>query len=86
MTNNVLTFALLFETAVAALVSYIEPLQVALNSRGLACPHFGVPAMAFFALLFFFDEVRRIYLRSGIDRSVRGKVTYRGWVVRNTYW
>jgi len=40
----------------------------------------------FFTLIIFYDETRRIYLRAGIDRSVKGRVKYTGWIARNTFW
>jgi hypothetical protein len=33
-----------------------------------------------------YDEVRKIYLRKGIDRSEIGKPKYVGWIARNTHW
>ena len=86
MTNKVLIFGLLFETCVAIIILYIRPIQIGLGTRALACAHFAVPAFLFFPLLFFYDETRRIYVRKGIDRSVPGKVKYRGWIARNTLW
>lgn len=86
MTNNVLNMGLMFETCVAILVSYVKPLEFGLNTRALASPHFIVPGMMYFALIIFYDETRRSYLRAGIDRSVKGKVKYTGWFARNTYW
>jgi sodium/potassium-transporting ATPase subunit alpha len=81
-----LNWGLLFETCVAIIVSYIKPLEIGLNTRALASPHFIVPGLMYFTLIFFYDETRKIYLRAGIDRSVKGKVKYTGWIARNTYW
>lgn len=86
MVNNLLNFALLFETAVAALISYVEVLQTVFGTRALACAHFGIPAMAYFVIIFFYDETRKIYVRAGIDKSVKGKIKYTGWIARNTHW
>jgi len=77
---------LLFETCIALIVSYIEPIEKVLSTRAIASPHFCVPGFIFFTLIFFYDETRKIYLRSGIDRSVKGKVKYTGWIARNTSW
>jgi hypothetical protein len=42
--------------------------------------------MSFFGIIFFYDEVRKIYLRKGIDRTEKGTIKYVGWIARNTYW
>ena len=86
MVNVLLDVSLLFETAVAVVLSYIAQLQVIFGTRSVASPHFGIPSMAFFVLIFFYDEARKIYVRSGIDRTVKGKVRYTGWVAKNTHW
>lgn len=78
--------AMLFETALVLIISYIEPLEIGLGSRAVACAHFAVPCFSFFGILFFYDEVRKIYLRKGIDKSEKGKVKYVGWIARNTHW
>ena len=77
---------MLFETALVALISYVEPFEVGLGSRAVACSHFAVPAFSFFMIVFFYDEVRKIYVRKGIDKSQKGKVRYTGWIARNTHW
>jgi hypothetical protein len=79
-------FALLFETGLILLISYVQPLEVGLGTRAVACPHFAVPCMSYFCLCFLYDEVRKIFLRKGIDRSIPGKVRYPGWIARNTFW
>ena len=79
-------FSLLFETALVALISYVKPFEVGLGTRAVACAHFAVPCMSYFMIIFFFDEARKILVRKGIDRSVKGKVKYTGWFARNTLW
>ena len=78
--------ALFFETALVALISYVQPFEVGLGTRAVACPHFGIPNFTYFALLFFYDEVRKIYLRKGIDKSDKGRIRYTRWTALNTYW
>lgn len=78
--------ALLFETCLIILISYVPPLEVGLGTRAVAPTHFAVPCMSFFAIIFFYDEIRKIYLRKGIDKSDKGKIKYPGWIARNTYW
>ncbi len=77
---------MIFETALVILISYVEPFEVGLGTRAVACAHFAVPCFVYFAIVFFYDEVRKIYVRKGIDKSEPGKVTYTGWLARNTYW
>ena len=84
--NTQANIALFFETALIILISYIPALELGLGTRGVACPHFAVPCFSFYAILFFYDEVRKIYLRKGIDKSEAGKIKYVGWIARNTYW
>ena len=79
-------YALFFETGLIVLISYVQPFEVGLGTRAVACAHFGVPGMSFFAILFLFDETRKIILRSGISRDEKGKLKYTGWIARNTYW
>jgi hypothetical protein len=52
----------------------------------IASSHFCIPAMAFFSIMLFYDEVRKVYLREGIDKSVKGKIKYFGWMARNTFY
>ena len=86
MWNYLLDFAMLFEVGLALILSYIKELQMVFGTRSVACAHFGIPAMIFFTTIFFFDEARKVLLRSGIDKSVKGKVKYTGWIARNTHW
>ena len=79
-------YSLLFETALVAFISYVQPIEVGLGTRAVACSHFGIPAMSFYMIIFFYDETRKVYLRKGIDKTQKGKVRYTGWIARNTYW
>jgi hypothetical protein len=67
--NNVLTFGLLLETAIGLVLSYVWWIGIGLNTRPVACPHFFVPGFAFFCMLLVYDEVRKILVRRGIDKS-----------------
>jgi hypothetical protein len=77
---------LLFETSLAIIVAYITAINRALGTRPIACPHFAIPAMSYFVIIFFFDEARKVFLRNGIDKSVKGRIRFKGWVARNTLW
>lgn len=76
---------MLFEVILALLMSYVNPLEVALGSRASASPHFAVPSFVFYTIIFFYDEVRRIYIRNGMTRTEL-KMVYHGWIARNTKW
>lgn len=84
MTNSVQYHGILFETAVAIIICYAKPFEIGLGGRQLASPHFGVPAMSFCLIMFFYDECRKVFVRNGIDKSEKGKLKYRGWLARNT--
>jgi hypothetical protein len=84
--NNVSNFALFSECALILIISYVRPFEVGLGTRAVASPHFMVPSFSYFLLYFFWDEIRKILLRSGTDNSQKGRVIYTGWVAKNTYW
>jgi len=86
MLNNFANFGLFFETSLVALLSYIEALNIGLGTRPVASPHFAIPSFSFFVVIVFYDELRKIYLRNGMERTPEGKIKYNGWVVRNTYY
>lgn len=83
MKNNFANFGLIFETVLVAILCYVPWLNIALGTRMLASPHFGVPSFPFFAVIFFYDEGRKSFLRAGIDKDT-GRI--RGWVAQNTYY
>lgn len=86
LTNGMANIALLFEVCLICLISYVTPFEVGLGTRAVAQPHFGIPCFSYYALIFIYDETRKIFLRKGIDRSVKGVIKYNGWVARNTFW
>ena len=85
--NRIASFALFFETALIAFLIYCVPINVGLGTRPLACAHFMVPAFFQAITIFFYDEVRKSFVRSGITRDAKTKtVRFRGWFARNTYY
>jgi len=86
MKNTMGNFGLFFETALVALLCYVPFLQVALGTRAIAFPHFGVPSFSFYCAIFFYDEWRKIWLRNGMVRKEDGKLRLEGWIVQNTYY
>lgn len=80
-------FALFFETALVGLLSYVSLLNLLLGTRMIAFPHFALPSFSYFAVIMFYDEVRKVYLRNGhLYSETTGKKKYDGWVIRNTYY
>merc|ERR1712195_190316 len=86
MTNMHANVGLLFETSLVALLCYVWFWYKALGTRQIAFPHFAVPSFSFFCVIMAYDELRKIFLRRGIRKSKRGRASYIGWVVRNTYY
>jgi sodium/potassium-transporting ATPase subunit alpha len=80
MVNMFGNFGLFFETALVAILLYVPPLNVALGTRMIAFPHFAVPSFSFFTAIFFYDELRKIWLRNGMVR-VDGRLRLKGWIV-----
>jgi len=80
MVNNFGNFGLFFETALVAILCYVPPLNVALGTRMIAFPHFAVPSFSFFVAIFFYDELRKIWLRNGMKRE-DGRLRLKGWIV-----
>jgi len=85
MDNSFGNFGLFSETALVAILLYVPFLNVALGTRQIPFPHFAVPSMTFFVSIFFYDELRKIYLRNGMTRE-NGKLKLKGWIVQNTYY
>jgi len=80
MVNTFGNFGLFFETALVAFILYVPPLNVALGTRMIAFPHFAVPSFTFFTAIFFYDELRKIWLRNGMKRE-DGRLRLKGWIV-----
>jgi sodium/potassium-transporting ATPase subunit alpha len=75
MTNWVMNFGLLFETCLAAVLSYIPGMDKGLKMYPLKI-NWWFPAIPFSVLIFIFDEVRKWILRQ----------TPGGWVELETYY
>jgi len=85
MSNSFGNFGLFSETALVAILLYVPFLNVALGTRQIPFPHFAVPSFSFFVAIFFYDELRKIWLRNGMVRE-SGKLKLKGWIVQNTYY
>jgi len=85
MVNTFGNFGLLFETCLVAILCYVPPLNIALGTRQVPFPHFCVPSFSFYACIFMYDELRKIWLRNGMKR-IDGKLRFKGWIVQNTYY
>lgn len=82
MKNYMLDFGMFFETALACLLCYVPPFNIALGTRDLEIWHLGIPAFPFFTVIFFYDEVRKFLIRNHRDKYNNRP----GWVERNTYY
>jgi len=80
MINTMGNFGLVFETVLVAILLYVPFLNIALTTRQIPFPHFAVPSFSFYVAIFFYDEVRKIWLRSGMVRE-GNKLRLRGWIV-----
>jgi hypothetical protein len=79
----------IFEFCIALILLYIPAIEFAISTRAIAIPHFMLPAVTFSILILFYDEIRKLYLRRGIkiDYQPEGtKMSYPGWVARNTFY
>ena len=79
-------FAVLSEVGLIVLISYVRPFEIGLGTRALASPHFMVPTFSYYLTYFLWDEVRKVLIRAGTDRSDLGRIKYTNWVARNTFW
>ena len=86
MINYHLDMALFVELCVGILLAYCKPFNVGFNTRALASPHFAVISVQNFAKLIMYDEVRKILVRKGTALNEQGRIVYKGWIARNTYW
>jgi sodium/potassium-transporting ATPase subunit alpha len=75
MTNWVLNFGLVFETALAAFLSYTPGLENGLRMFPLR-PGWWFTALPFSILIFVYDETRRFLLRRNPG----------GWIEKETYY
>lgn len=85
MINTFGNFGLFFETALVALLLYVPFLNTALGTRQIPFVHFACPSFTYYVAIFFYDEMRKIWLRNGMVREA-GKLKLKGWIVQNTYY
>ena len=78
MTNNVLNFAMIFETALAALLLYTPYLPQFIGLYPVA-PEWWIPALPFCLLIWVTDETRRFFMRRA-DTSAVGR-----FLIEETY-
>jgi len=89
MSNGFGNFGLFFETALVALLLYVPFLNYGLQTRQIPFAHFAIPSFSFYVCIFFYDEMRKIWVRNGMTRENAdgtGKLKLTGWVVQNTYY
>jgi len=91
MVNKFGNFGLFFETALVAILSYVEALNIGLGTRHVAPPHFAVPSFTFFCVIMFYDEFRKNMLRAGVETTKDVETgldqkKYVGWIAQNTYY
>jgi hypothetical protein len=87
MTNWNANAALLFETVMIIIISYLPWINIVLGTRMVAFPHFMIPALSWFSIIFFYDEIRKFYVRKGMRKDPKAMRTmYDGWLARNTYY
>ena len=75
MKNHFMNFGLIFETCLAAFLSYTPGMDKGLRMYPLK-PTWWLPAMPFSAAIFIYDEVRKFLLRRNPG----------GWVERETHY
>ena len=80
MINGMGNFGLFFEFALVAFLLYVKPLNIALSTRAIALAHFAVPSFSFTICIFFYDEIRKVFLRRGMVHE-NGRLRLRGWIV-----
>ena len=77
----------LFETILAIIIIYVPQIQLAINTRAIAIPHFMIPGVTYAMMIYFYDEFRKYWVRAGITRHFEPggtKMLYDGWIARNT--
>jgi sodium/potassium-transporting ATPase subunit alpha len=85
MVNCFGNFGLCFETILVAILCYVPFLNIALTTRQIPFPHFAVPTFSFYVVIFFYDELRKIWLRGGMVKE-GGRLRLKGWIAQNTYY
>lgn len=85
MTNSFGNFGLFSETALVAFLCYVPGCNYVFQTRMIPFAHFAIPSFSFYVAIFFYDELRKIWLRGGMKR-IDGRLKLEGWVVQNTYY
>ena len=75
MSNWFLNFGIIFETALAAFISYCPGMDTALRTYPVYI-HWWVPALPFCFLILIYDECRKLYMRRNPDC----------WIYQETYY
>lgn len=80
----------LFEFCLGLFLVYVPFMQIAISTRPIAIPHFMIPAITYTIMILLYDEMRKLLVRKGINRTVDPEkgtlMRYDGWVARNTYY
>jgi hypothetical protein len=85
MINPMGNFGLFSEFTLVAILLYVRPFNIGLGTRQVPLPHFAVPSMSFYIAIFFYDEIRKLFLRRGMVHE-GGRLRLKGWIVQNTYY
>ncbi|CAI2369776.1 unnamed protein product [Moneuplotes crassus] len=83
ISNKLANFGVIFGTLLVVVLCYVPWFNKVLGTRMIAPPHFSIPSFPFCIIIFFYDEGRKMLLRSGIEKET-GKLI--GWVAQNTYY
>lgn len=79
MTNVFMNYALLFETALGALLVYL-PVANTVTATAPLNFMWWTPAVPFAVLIYAYDEVRKGYIRKAREDGTGS------WLEKNTYW
>jgi len=84
MVNHGANLSLIFIGVLQVLITYVPFLNYVFGTRKLAFPHFALPAFTWLVTVFLYDELRKIFVRTGIIVNADGHTKLKGWVARNT--
>lgn len=85
MVNWAIYVGIAIETLTGLITCYIYQIGIGIYTRFIPSIHFTIPSMAYFCIILYYDEVRKIFVRKGVQRK-DGKVKVTGWVARNTFY
>jgi len=69
MLNTVGNWALFVETALILFLIYCPGVNIAIGTRQLAFCHFLIPGFSFSICVFLFDEMRKVWVRTGTEKK-----------------